>query len=75
MVWRSTADFPGGKTGGLAATRWAAEERGLQGAGIFTAGGTSSGSDVPRLTSFFDEKNWVNFIMTEPCSPEPWNHG
>ena len=18
---------------------------------------------------------WVNFITTEPCSPEPWNHG
>ena len=18
---------------------------------------------------------WVSFITTEPCSPEPWNHG
>ena len=36
-----------------------------------------------RLTSFFSHgwvcliegKIWVNFITTEPCSPEPWNHG
>ena len=27
--------------------------------------------DVPIKPPFI----WVNFITTEPCSPEPWNHG
>jgi len=25
---------------------------------------------LPAVSSF-----WVNLITTEPCSPEPWNHG